>query len=321
MKRNTVFSCRNLQIVFPWKNTPVPLVNRISFHIDHDEIVGLVGESGSGKSLTAFAILRLLPTNLQMSAEEMRLNESDLLNLPETEMQQIRGKRVSMIFQDPFSALNPLLPLKVQLEEVLKYHTSLTKEERYGKMIEVLQMLDFPDPQEKLRQYPHQLSGGLNQRMVIAMALITEPDLIIADEPTTALDVTTQAYTLYLLQHIQQKKKNSILFISHDLLLLSKLADRIYVMYRGEMVEEAAARSIFNQPAHPYTQGLIDAIPLPSVQKEIKPIPGMIPPPSADRRGCVFADRCFRVQPECRKTSPPWQKTKYGRVRCFFPLR
>lgn len=258
MNRNPVLQVKNLTVKFGADN---PVVDAISFDVHVGETFAIVGESGSGKSITALSVLRLLPVNARVNADEINLNGVDLLRKTEYELCQIRGRRAALIFQDPMSSLNPVMTIGEQIAEVLKLHFSMTKAAIRQRVIELLTRVEIPDPEKRALEYPHQLSGGQRQRVMIAIALAGEPDLLIADEPTTALDVTIQAQILALLKSIQQKTGMALWLISHDLALVSTMADRIAVMQKGRIVETGNSAAIFQNPQHPYTQKLLEALP------------------------------------------------------------
>jgi len=255
--KQSLLSVKNLSLRFAEQ----PVIKGIDFHIDKGETFALVGESGSGKSLAALSVLRLQPAQAQLQADTIQLAEIDILRTPEYKLAQVRGRRIAMIFQDPMSSLNPVMTLGQQIEETLKIHFSLSKAERIAKVLSLLEQVGIPDAPRRINAYPHQLSGGQRQRIMIAIALAGEPDLLIADEPTTALDVTIQAQILDLLKTIQQKNGMALWLISHDLALVSNMADRVAVMQSGLIVETATNKSIFTQPQHAYTQRLLDALP------------------------------------------------------------
>ena len=250
----------NLSISFPTQSGEVNAVRELSFSIPESGALGLVGESGSGKSATALAIMRLLPPQTRISGSVRFANE-DLLSLPDNAMRRIRGARISMIFQEPMTALNPVMRVGDQVAEAILAHHNVSRKEARQRTVEALREVAIPDPEQRVRDYPHQLSGGQRQRVMIAMALVNHPQLLIADEPTTALDVTIQAQILELLRALRQKHRLAMLFISHDLAVVSRVADRVAVMYAGEIVEMGAVEKIFSSPAHAYTRGLIGAIP------------------------------------------------------------
>lgn len=250
----------NLNVSFPTQSGEVPAVRDLNFDIPESGVLGLVGESGSGKSATALAIMRLLPPQARVSGQ-IRFANNDLLTLPEQEIRRIRGAGISMIFQEPMTALNPVMRVGNQVAEAILAHHRVSRSEARQRMVEALREVAIPEPEQRARDYPHQLSGGQRQRVMIAMALVNHPQLLIADEPTTALDVTIQAQILELLGILREKHRLAMLFISHDLAVVSRVADRVAVMYAGEIVEMGAVAQIFSSPAHSYTRGLIGAIP------------------------------------------------------------
>ena len=269
----------NLNVMFPTQSGSVAAVRDLNFNITEGGTLGLVGESGSGKSATSLAIMRLLPPQARISGK-IRFAGEDLLTLPESSMRSIRGARISMIFQEPMTALNPVMRVGDQIEEAVLAHHRVTKAQARQQTIDALREVAIPEPERRIRNYPHQLSGGQRQRVMIAMALVNHPQLLIADEPTTALDVTIQAQILDLLRGLRDKYRLAMLFISHDLGVIAKVADRVAVMYAGEIVEQGPVQRIFNAPAHAYTRGLIGAIPtlktarnrpLATVEKQSRP--------------------------------------------------
>jgi len=251
---------RNLTVQFPTATGTVTAVRDISFHIDRGESLGLVGESGSGKSVTSLAVLRLLPPQARISGE-IRFEDRDLLSLDEREMRELRGSRITMIFQEPMTALNPVMRIGEQVAEAALAHGGVSKAEAWRRAVEALREVAIPDPDRRARDYPHQLSGGQRQRVMIAMALVNRPSLLIADEPTTALDVTVQAQILELLAELRRKHNLAMLFISHDLAVVSQVSDRMAVMYGGNIVESGPSAAVFQSPAHPYTRGLLNSVP------------------------------------------------------------
>ncbi len=257
---STLLQLESLNVTFPTQTGDVAAVRDVSFSIPESGTLGLVGESGSGKSATALAILRLLPPQARVSGA-VHFGEDDLMRLPEEDMRAVRGARISMIFQEPMTALNPVMRVGDQVAEAVLAHRRVAKREAWQRAVEALREVAIPDPEHRARDYPHQLSGGQRQRVMIAMALVNHPQLLIADEPTTALDVTIQAQILELLDALREKHKLAVLFISHDLGVVSRVADRVAVMLGGEIVEMGPVAKIFAAPAHPYTRGLISAIP------------------------------------------------------------
>ena len=283
-----------------------PVLRRVSFEVRRGEIFGLVGESGCGKSLTALSLMGLLPAQGRILGGAIHLaGVAELSTLDEKTRRRLRGRRMAMIFQEPAGALNPVLSIGFQIVEVLRLHRGLRRRAARAEAIELLRRVAMPDPEERLGAYPHQLSGGQQQRAMIAMALAGNPDLLIADEPTTALDVTVQAQVLELLLDLRRDLGLSVLLITHDLGVVAETADRVGVMYAGEMVELAPVRDLFERPAHPYTRALLSA--LPRLAGGVpKGIPGRPPEPADRPMGCAFAPRCAEVLATCHETVPPW---------------
>jgi oligopeptide/dipeptide ABC transporter ATP-binding protein len=282
-------------------------VDSVSFTVGTGEVLGLIGESGSGKSLTCLSVLRLNPRpGTCISRGEIRFGGVDLLQLDEPAMRAYRGRRIAMVLQDPMTSLNPVLTIGDQLGEGLALHRNLRGDAQKEEAKALLRRLRVPDPNRVLSSYPHQLSGGMRQRVVSAIALSGGPQLLVADEPTTALDVTVQATYLALLRRLQRESRLAVLFVTHDLGVIARICDRVAVMYGGRIVETATAASLFAAPAHPYTQALLRA--LPDVTKRpvrLEPIPGHPPGIFAERRGCLFAPRCTEARPACRAEVPP----------------
>ena len=291
---------------FSSKKSSVTAVDDVSFDIKKGEIVGLVGESGCGKSVTSLSIMQLLKdTPGKVTNGEVIFQGRNLLDASKKEILDIRGDKMSMIFQEPMSSLNPSMRIDKQMIEGIRLHTPLTKAEARKKAADILSQVGIPDPQRVLKNYPHQLSGGMSQRVMIAMAMSCEPDLLIADEPTTALDVTIQAQILELMKKIQQDKGMSILLITHDLGVVAEMCSRVIVMYAGKIVEEAPVEILFANPTHPYTQGLIASVPkLGSGVKVLPSIPGSVPDLSAMPKGCRFAPRCKYATEKCHQEQP-----------------
>ena len=291
---------------FSSKKSSVTAVDDVSFDIKKGEIVGLVGESGCGKSVTSLSIMQLLKdTPGKITNGEVIFQGHNLLDASKKEMLDIRGDKMSMISQEPMSSLNPSMRIDKQMIEGIRLHTPLTMAEARKKAADILSQVGIPDPQRVLKNYPHQLSGGMSQRVMIAMAMSCEPDLLIADEPTTALDVTIQAQILELMKKIQQDKGMSILLITHDLGVVAEMYSRVIVMYAGKIVEEAPVEILFANPTHPYTQGLIASVPkLGSGVKVLPSIPGSVPDLSAMPKGCRFAPRCKYATEKCHQEQP-----------------
>ncbi len=323
-EKQNVLKLRNLKVIFPNEAGVIRAVEGVSLDIKEGECVALVGESGCGKSMTSLSIMKLLnsPPAL-ISVDELKLEGEELKDLPEKKMQMIRGSRMSMIFQDAMTALNPVMTIGKQIDEVFIRHQKLSKKEAKEKTIHALSLVGVPSPEQRYRDFPHQLSGGMRQRVLIAMAFACQPSLIIADEPTTALDVTIQAQVLDLLSDMQKKHGTSLLLITHDLSIVANMADRIYVMYAGKIVESSPAYDLFKHPYHPYTEGLLGAIPkLSDDHHEFIQIPDSVPHPMFKPQGCYFHPRCRYATEECRNKMPPLTEIEPGRcVRCFHPLR
>ncbi|MCE7915855.1 MAG: ATP-binding cassette domain-containing protein, partial [Nitrosomonas sp. PRO4] len=314
----TLLEIEGLETLLHTGNTPVRAVDGISLQISTGETFALLGESGCGKSMTALSIMRLLPDVGEIVAGHINIDGKDLLRLPESEMRRIRGKRISMIFQEPMLSLNPVLTIAEQIGEVLKQHFNLSYQTAQTRIQELLEQVGIPDAPRRMHEYPFQFSGGMKQRAMIAMALAGEPELLIADEPTTALDVTIQAQVLDLMRQIQQRNRMAILLITHDLGVVAEMAQRVAVMYAGEIVEQAPRNDFFDHPAHPYSQQLFAS--LPTKQKRNQPltvIQGNVPSLSQRFSGCRFVDRCNRALARCHDTIPQWHAVSdRHQVRC-----
>jgi len=304
-----LLSVENLRTHFRTADGILRAVDGVSFTVNAGETVAIVGESGCGKSVTANSILRLIPESIGKIAGRIVFEGRDLLGLPIKQMRQIRGNEISMIFQEPMTSLNPVLTIGYQLSETLRLHQGLTAAQALARSVEMLTLVGIPEPAKRVRQYPHQLSGGMRQRVMIALALACSPKLLIADEPTTALDVTIQAQILELMHELKSSAGAAILIITHDLGVVAEIADRVIVMYAGRKVEEAPVEKLFRTPQHPYTQGLLDAAPklgasLKNSEGRLSEIPGMVPSPKETIVGCSFAARCARVSQRCREVVP-----------------
>lgn len=316
---------RHLTVEFPSLNGARTLtaVRDLSFNIAPKEVLGLVGESGSGKSLTSLALMRLLPPQARATGEIFLRNGSgtarDLLTIGEEEMRELRGTGMAMIFQEPMTALNPVMRVGNQIAEAVAVHARVKKKEAWERAVEAMQEVAIPDAARRARDYPHQLSGGMRQRVMIAMAIVNRPQLLIADEPTTALDVTIQAQILELLAELREKFGLAMLFISHDLAVVSQVADRVGVLYLGNLVELATKLEIFQAAAHPYTQGLLQAVPTLQTDRS-KPLPtieGAVPPLHAVPTGCPFEPRCDWRIADCARSLPPLVEIAPGHwARC-----
>ncbi|GJD97993.1 ABC transporter ATP-binding protein [Methylobacterium iners] len=302
-------------------------VDGVSFHVERGETLAIVGESGCGKSVTAMSILRLIPEPPGKSAGAIRFGGRDLLKLSEREMRRIRGDEISMIFQEPMTSLNPVLKVGRQIGESLRLHQGLGRHQAEAQAVDMLKLVGIPEPKQRAGEYPHQLSGGMRQRVMIAMALACSPKLLIADEPTTALDVTIQAQILDLMRDLKERVGAAILLITHDLGVVAEVADRVVVMYAGRKVEEAPVRRLFAKPRHPYTRGLLGAVPrlgssLEDRAGRLAEIPGMVPSLKTRIEGCVFAGRCPEVQDVCRRHAPGLEEKAPGHVAaCHLSLR
>lgn len=315
---NNLADINQLTVAFQNENSTITAVDEVSFELRPSETLALLGESGCGKSLTALAIMRLLPNNAAYSKKSaITVTNEDLLNLPERMMRRLRGKRIAMVFQEPMSALNPVLKIKEQLSEALLQHQHLSKAQLEEELIELLEKVEISDPELRLQQYPHQLSGGQKQRVVIAMALANNPEILIADEPTTALDVIIQAQILLLLKKLQQEHQMSILLITHDLAVVKAMADRVCVMYAGHIVEEATAEQFFKQVKHPYSQQLLASLPdIKKRNKSLQAISGNVPSLEMLPSGCRFHPRCAHVFSPCPTIIPLLQNQDNHLVRC-----
>jgi peptide/nickel transport system ATP-binding protein len=294
----------NLQVEIKKQGKEVRILDGISFSIYKGETLGIVGESGCGKSMTALSIMMLLPEKAKIKGE-VKLDNIMVSSLSKKQLEEIRGNYISMIFQEPLTSLNPLHRIGKQIEESLVLHTKLSKKERRQKAIELLIAVGLPRAEEIIDEYPHQLSGGMRQRVMIAMAMACQPKLLICDEPTTALDVTVQAQILELMNDLKTKNNMSMILITHDFGVVAEVCDRVLVMYAGKIVEEASVEELFERPCHPYTQGLLELIPRLEIKKErLGSIPGSVPMPGSMPIGCRFADRCTKVMDRCRQEAP-----------------
>ncbi|MGI9667211.1 MAG: ABC transporter ATP-binding protein [Acidimicrobiia bacterium] len=319
----TLLEVKGLQTHFDTREGVVKAVDGVSLSVNRGEILGIVGESGCGKSVTSFSIMGLVPKPGSVVGGEIIFNGENILEYSDADMRNLRGEHMSMIFQQPTSALNPVKKVGQQITEVYKLHRDYGKKEREEKAIEMLAEVGIPDPEARVKAYPHELSGGMAQRVMIAMALACEPELLIADEPTTALDVTIQAQILDLIRDLQQDSNTAVVLITHDLGVVAEMADRVAVMYAGEVVEETDVRTIFKDPKHPYTRGLIASIPvLGDLAEELETIPGVVPNLIDLPPGCRFAARCVaRVENDldvCNHEEPQLSDTGSGHmVRCW----
>lgn len=314
---------KHLHTFFKTRKGIVKAVNDVSYSLEPGRTIGIVGESGSGKSVSAMSILRLLDGNGYIDSGEVIFEGQDLTKLKIDELYKIRGDKISVIFQEPMTSLNPVFTIKKQIAEPFIIHRGMKKKQAEQEVIKMLEAVQIPNPEAVARQYPHQLSGGMRQRVMIAMALACRPKILIADEPTTALDVTIQAQILRLMNDLQRENGTSIIFITHDLGVINEMADDVVVMYCGQVVEQSSARVIFTdcKYSHPYTEGLMYSIPrLEDMSKRLEPIPGAVPHPLALPKGCKFAPRCKYSTQKCVDEEPPLQEIVSGQfIRCFYP--
>ena len=310
---------KDLETEFKVKRGTVKAVNGVSFEVDKGEILAVVGESGSGKSVTSLSVMGLIRDPGRVAGGEILFGGENLLKKKTKEMQAIRGDKISMIFQEPMTSLNPVYRVKDQIMETILTHTTMSKKEALARAIEMLDLVGIPAPEQRVNDYPHQMSGGMRQRVMIAMALACDPELLIADEPTTALDVTIQAQILDLINRLREKLGMAVLLITHDLGVVAETADKVVVMYCGRVVEQATVEQLFTKPLHPYTQGLLDSIPKMDEDKErLYMIKGIVPDPIHLPKGCSFADRCDKCMEKCKEHMPKLARTEDGRkVRCF----
>ena len=302
----------DLRVAFHTPSGTVQAVGGVSFELNKGEVLGIVGESGSGKSVTAYTILQLLPKNNMELSGSVQFEGQELIGAPKQLLQKLRGNRISMIFQDPMTSLNPTHTIGWQLMEAILLHTDRNKAQARRRAVELLELVKVSEPEKRLKQYPHSLSGGQRQRVMIAMALACEPDILIADEPTTALDVTIQAQILELLDELRKELGMAIILITHDLGVVARMCDRVLVMYAGTVCEEGSAYQLLEDPRHEYTKGLLRSVPAAEGDEPLQPIPGSPVDLSDLPPGCPFADRCPEAMQVCLKQKCPWQEIKPG---------
>lgn len=314
-----VLEVEGLKTSFFTDDGVVPAVDHVDFYIKPGEILGVVGESGCGKSVTSLSIMGLVPPPGKVVSGHIRFKGEELTKASERRMRQIRGNEIAMIFQEPMTSLNPVFTIGYQLIEGIRLHKNISKKKARQQAIDILKLVGMPRAERVIDEYPHQLSGGMRQRVMIAMAMACEPEILIADEPTTALDVTIQAQILDLMKKLNEGLKTSILLITHDLGVVAEICDRIVVMYAGKIVEEGTTRTIFKNPQHPYTEGLIQSVPDMRAKKDrLYSIPGNVPKPGTVQRGCHFAPRCRYAFDRCTTEDPQLFETEDGhQVRCF----
>ncbi|MBC8240312.1 MAG: ABC transporter ATP-binding protein [Alphaproteobacteria bacterium] len=316
-----ILSVTGLTTEFELREGPIRAVDNVCFDIEPGEVLGLVGESGSGKTITGFSIMGLIDEPGVIRAGKVMLRGESVLDLPSAKLRSLRGDRIAIIFQDPMMTLNPVLRIDTQMVETIRAHRNISKTKARDMAYEALALVGIPSPRERLRAYPHELSGGMRQRVVIAIALMLEPDLIIADEPTTALDVTIQSQILYEMQKLMAARKTAMIWITHDLTVVAGLAEKVAVMYAGRIVEYAPVDRLLDSPAHPYTQGLIQSIPSNvSRGKRLTQIPGMAPSLLNLPTGCAFAPRCTFATDACGVAPDETALGGSRRVRCHHPL-
>ncbi|KAA0216540.1 MAG: ABC transporter ATP-binding protein [Leptolyngbya sp. PLA3] len=324
-----VLEVRRLTTRFHTDDGVVTAVDDVSFDVFAGETLGIVGESGCGKTVTSKSIMRLLPEHIASYGDQsaVRFDGVNILRAEQTQMRRIRGGKIAMIFQEPMTSLNPVFTVGWQIDEALRYHTNLSRRGRRARAIEMLRLVEIPNPERRICQYPHQLSGGMRQRVMIAMALCCEPDVLIADEPTTALDVTIQAQILAMMSSLKEKLGTAIILITHNLGVVAQVCDRVLVMYAGRVIEQGSVRDIFHAPQHPYTQALLESIPkhgarrLRSHSRKLPTIGGIVPGLRNLPRGCRFNDRCKYCQQLCIDQEPDLVNHAFDRpVRCHFPL-
>ena len=312
---------KELSVHFGDEKAPFKAVDRISYQVNQGEVLGIVGESGSGKSVSSLAVMGLIDFPGRVSAKGLAFEGKDLLSLAPKEKQELVGADIAMIFQDPMTSLNPAYTVGFQIMEAIKVHQGGSKKERRERTLELLRLVGIPDPESRIDVYPHQLSGGMSQRVMIAMAIACKPRLLIADEPTTALDVTIQAQIVDLLLELQQKECMSLILITHDLALVAEAAHRIIVMYAGQVVEEGRAEDIFREPKHPYTQALLRSLPeFAEGKSRLQSLPGVVPGKYDRPQGCLLNPRCPYATDLCRSVEPELRQIGNRQVKCHTPL-
>jgi dipeptide transport system ATP-binding protein len=311
----------NLAVEFGPRSTPFKAVDAVSLSIDAGEVVGIVGESGSGKSVTALALMGLIDEPGRVAADRLVFDGHDLLTMPLKQRRAMLGRDIAMIFQDPMTSLNPCFTVEYQLTETLRIHEGGSRKALRSRALELLRAVEIPDAERRLDAFPHQLSGGMSQRVMVAMAIACNPRLLIADEPTTALDVTIQAQMLALLLKLQRERGMGLMLITHDLGVVAEVAQRVMVMYAGQVVETAHVPDIFDAPHHPYTEALLSALPEHNIgRRRLRSMPGVVPGAYDRPHGCLLSPRCPYVQDKCRAERPPLFGAEGEQARCFFPL-
>ncbi len=318
LMEDILLEVKGLHVHFENKKKRVPAIEDVGFVVKKGETLGIVGESGCGKSITSMSILNLLPPEAQIKEGEIIFNGSDLTKLSPKHITKIRGNEISMIFQEPMTSLNPVYTIGSQISEAIRQHQRISKKEVKRKVIEMLTLVGIPAPEKRFNEYPHELSGGMRQRIMIAMALSSNPKLLIADEPTTALDVTIQAQILELMKDLKEEFNTSTIMISHDLGVIAEMADKVLVMYAGMVVEYGDVKSIFENPQHPYTKGLLNSLPkLGEKRDKLNTIEGTVPNLTEMPKGCKFWPRCPFAMDECKNSRPDLYESENHKVRCF----
>ena len=314
-----VLRVRDLSVTFRTEDGPVSAVDRVSFDVEPGEVLAVVGESGCGKSVTAMSLAGLLPGNATVTGS-VQLRGDELVGAPETRLRDVRGAEIAYIFQEPMTSLNPVFTVGSQIVETLRIHQKLSRKAARARAAELLGLVGIPEPARRVGEYPHQFSGGMRQRVMIAMALACDPAVLVADEPTTALDVTVQAAVLDLLRDLGRRLGTAIVLITHDLGVVADIADRVLVMYAGRVVETGATQELFDAPSHHYTVGLLGAVPTASLRTDdgrLREIPGLVPVLREQPDACTFADRCPAADEQCRTAAPPLEE----HVACWHPVR
>lgn len=311
---------KNLTVAFQTAGGMFTAVDRVSIDLEASEVLSIVGESGSGKSVSMLALMGLLPWTARVTADRMAFDGRDLLSMDSKERRSIIGKEISMIFQEPMTSLNPCFTVGFQLGEALKTHLKMDRKDRRERAVELLNQVGIPEPEKRLSAFPHQLSGGMSQRVMIAMAIACNPRLLIADEPTTALDVTIQAQILDLLLKLQEDTNMALVLITHDMGVVAETAERVIVKYAGQQVEQQDIKGLFSDPHHPYTSALLAALPERAQSKHLPSIAGVVPGQFDRPQGCLFAPRCHYATELCRTKEPDKADPKYGQALCHYPL-
>ena len=315
-----LLSIRNLSVDFATASGAFRAVDSVDLDVDSGEVVAIVGESGSGKSVSMLALMGLLPWTATVSADLLQFGEHNLKGLGARERRRIVGKDLAMVFQEPMSSLNPCFQVGWQIKEVLRYHLGMDRRARHARAVELFEQVGIPAPEKRLSAFPHQLSGGMSQRVMIAMAIACNPKLLIADEPTTALDVTIQAQILDLLLGLRQKTGMGLVLITHDMGVVAETAERVSVQYAGQKIEEQPVGPLFLTPHHPYTGALLDALPERATEKRLPTIPGVVPGQFDRPEGCLFSPRCKYADQKCRTTPPEPRTADLGHARCHYPI-